>query len=119
MIRLSQYFNKTLLVCIPFLFEDRQPRRFKLVGLEESGLWLESEELADPLQYPEEAKSPEKTVAAFVPFSHIAFVMPEVHPLTLLPRLPTRTDSAHHPVEKPAKSEAHEKHPRSHQKKKK
>lgn len=92
MIRLANFFNKTLLVCIPSIFEDQQPRPFKLVGIEEQGLWLESPELAETLQCHERIRSPDGAMAVFFPFSHIAYVMPEAHPLALVPRPPMHVE---------------------------
>ena len=122
MIRLAHYFNKTILVCIPSLFEDQQPRTVKLVGIEESGLWLKSGELAELFQSPEGTVSVHGAVAAFFPFSHIAYVMPEVHPQALVVRpvigVETRKPQRRQ-LEKPPKTESHRRHPGTHRKGKK
>jgi hypothetical protein len=78
MFRLAHYFNKNIHVCIPSLFDDQQARSFKLVGIEESGLWLESAELAVILASPDKKRPSPGTASAFFPFSHIAWVMPEL-----------------------------------------
>lgn len=100
MIRLAHFFNKTILVCIPSLFEDQQLRPFKLVGIEEAGLWLESEELAKILQPPEGTKSLQRVAAVFFPFSHIAYATAEAPPLAFaLPLAPPAEHKEPRPVE--------------------
>ena len=41
----ARYLNKTVMVSIPALFDDRACRSFRLVGAELNGLWLQSDEL--------------------------------------------------------------------------
>jgi hypothetical protein len=80
--KLVQFFNKTILVCIPSLYDDKQPRPFTLVGIEPCGLWLESEDLASTLLSSDEKRSAPTTLAAFVPFAQIAYVLDGTHILT-------------------------------------
>ena len=80
--KLAQFFNKTILVCIPSLYDDKQPRPFTLVGIETCGLWLESEDLASTLLSSDKRRPPPTTLAAFVPFAQIAYVPDGTHSLT-------------------------------------
>jgi hypothetical protein len=122
MIRLAHYFNKTILVCIPSVFEDEQPRPFKLIGIEDFGLWLESEELTRTLQSGESTQSSQVPVAAFFPFSHIAYAMAETHSISLAPKPVASTESKEpqrHHDERPSKHEQRHKTSTSHGKRKK
>ena len=70
MSKIANYLGKTILVSMPKLNGDEQPRPFKLVGVECCGLWLEDEgrvAFAPPDGYPPQA--------AMVPFAHIAYVL--------------------------------------------
>lgn len=73
--KLAQYFNKTILVCIPSLYDDGQPRPYKLVGIEPEGLWLESEELVSRLLPANTKHSPPETLRAFIPFAQISYIL--------------------------------------------
>src|SRR6266849_5188923 len=85
MIRLAHNFNKTIRLCVASLFEDQQPRTFKLVRTEEFDLWLESEELAKTLEPQEGTRPPQAIAAAFFPFSHIAYVLAATCPMPVAP----------------------------------
>jgi hypothetical protein len=120
MIRLAHYFNKTILACIPSLFEDQRPRRFKLVGIEESGLWLEGEEFAGVLQTEEQAIYPPGAAAAFFPYAQIAYLTPDVYPYaagSVAPPCPPSQTTGGQTPERPGKAE--KKHSGSEPKRKK
>jgi hypothetical protein len=72
---LSQYLGKSILVSIPALFEDGVCRAHTLVGIEFSGLWLQSEELTERLLH--EVKHPysDAEPAVFVPYAQIAGIL--------------------------------------------
>jgi hypothetical protein len=78
---LGNYLNQNILVCLPALFEDRQPRAFKLVGVELFGLWLESEELSRRFLTADQ-RSVAATLAVLFPFSQIAYVLDRVEATT-------------------------------------
>jgi len=82
---LHHYFNKAVLVCIRSLFDDQRPRSYKLVGIGDTGVWLESAELAEAIEAPERTRSAQGTVAAFFPYSHIAYILPETPSAPLAP----------------------------------
>jgi hypothetical protein len=84
---LARYLNKTVLVSIPALFDDGLCRPYTLVGAELTGLWLQSEELADRLLPDESAEFKNLAPVVFVPFSHIAGVLVA----TNVPAQPTTT----------------------------
>ena len=88
MIRLAHYFNRNILVCIPSVFEDGQPRSCKLAGIEESGLWLESDELSKTLQRLGTEQPSQGVAAFFVPFSHIAYAVGEADTFAPAPQPP-------------------------------
>jgi len=71
---LGQYLNKTILVSIPGLYEDKKCRPYKLTGIELFGLWLEGADLPGRFLTHEYKSSTSVTWAAFVPFSQIACV---------------------------------------------
>jgi hypothetical protein len=77
MIHLSSYVNKTIHVCIPRMGEEKETQPFKLVGVEEFGLWLEGEDLSDKLHSRKEKSSPQIAKAIFFPYSEIAYVLVE------------------------------------------
>jgi hypothetical protein len=73
--KLAELMNKAVLVCLPFLHDDRQPRPYTLTGIESSGLWLESEEFASRFTPPGEERTTPRALAAFVSFAQIAYVL--------------------------------------------
>ena len=105
---LTQYFNRTVLVSIPALFEDGFCRSFKLIGAELNGLWLQSEELKKRLlsdDTPRHIVQMESSV--FVPFAQIAAV--------LVPTGPPPKEFVHAVLKTEATGKAHgkskDKHP--------
>ena len=68
---LGHYLNKAMLVSIPAIFGNAEPRLCQLVGIEPAGLWLESEDLRR-VAFPD-AKP--RSAATFVPFTQIAYVV--------------------------------------------
>ena len=69
---LSNCLNKSVQVASAAIFGDERPRVCKLVGLEEAGVWLASEELAK-LVYGDAAAG---AAGVFVPIAHIAYLIP-------------------------------------------
>ena len=69
---LGHYVNKPVLVSIPPLFADGQPRACKLIGIEPGGLWLESEDLTK-LAFPNADRR--SAAKIFVPFTQIAYLV--------------------------------------------
>jgi len=65
--KLANYLGKTIYVSLPAFHEGGAPRAFMLLGVEDCGLWLDSENEQD---------APGKTGASpvLVPFAHIAYV---------------------------------------------
>jgi hypothetical protein len=101
MIKLAQFFNRTILVCIPSLYDDGQPRPYTLVGIEPEGLWLESEEFVSRLLPPDNEQSSLRTLAAFIPFAQILYVLDGTYLLTPAQSsalLAVQTESSHKPV---------------------
>jgi hypothetical protein len=74
-ITLSQFLNRTVLVCIPLLHDDKRPRPYTLVGIEVSGVWLESEDLTKSLRPSGKREPPPMIKAAFIPFTQIAHIL--------------------------------------------
>jgi len=72
---LARYINKTVFVSIPTLFDDGECRPYTLMGVEISGLWLQSKELTDRLLSDEDMGLAELDPVAFVPFAQIAGVV--------------------------------------------
>jgi len=72
---LTRLLNKTVFVSIPALFDDKTCRPYKLLGIELTGLWLQSEELTDRLVADDSAFLKDLAPMVFVPFSHIAGVL--------------------------------------------
>src|SRR5262245_15205205 len=85
--KLAQCLNKTILVSIPALFGDEQPRPFTLIGIEPCGLWLESEPLAERLQSADKTQPSLRSLTAFFPFSQIFYVVDPVQ-FAMLARSP-------------------------------
>jgi hypothetical protein len=69
---LSHHINKIILISIPSIFEDNHPRACTLVGIEVSGLWLESPDLAEKLLHPDDKRA---AASIFVPFAQIAYLL--------------------------------------------
>lgn len=69
---LGHHLNKILLVSIPSIFEDDHPRACTLTGIDVSGLWLESQDLADKVLHPDDQRV---GVRIFVPFARIAYLL--------------------------------------------
>jgi hypothetical protein len=65
--KMGQYLNLRVLVSMPALFQDG-PLTCTLIGVEPSGLWLESEDLFERFQLHPQQHS------VFIPFTQIAFV---------------------------------------------
>jgi|HubBroStandDraft_2_1064218.scaffolds.fasta_scaffold291696_1 hypothetical protein len=60
---------------IPIWSHDSVVREFKLHGVEAGGLWLESQELTDNILKALGIATAPKTVALFVPYHHVQFVV--------------------------------------------
>lgn len=75
--KLAHFLNKTILVSLPALFGDEEPRLCTLIGIEPYGLWLQSEELIKDLRLADQAPPGLTTVTAFFPFTQIAYVLGE------------------------------------------
>jgi hypothetical protein len=73
--QLGHYLNATVLVAIPSIFKDDEPRSCKLIGLEAAGLWLQSEELNRLLGSTGKIQVEPTTTTAFIPFSQIAYML--------------------------------------------
>jgi len=71
---LAHHLNKMVVVCVPSVFGDKQPRRCKLKSIEASGLWLESEDLADILSRDDKKSASPTSLTAFVPFHQITYL---------------------------------------------
>jgi hypothetical protein len=69
---LGHQVNKPVLVSMPAIFRDGELLACTLIGIETSGLWLESSDLVNTLRADSAAESPKKI---FVPFTQIAFLM--------------------------------------------
>jgi hypothetical protein len=65
--RLGVLVGKPVLVCIPQLFSDDEPRACRLSGVEPGGVWLESEDLTR-IAFGETEQPP---APVFVPFAQI------------------------------------------------
>lgn len=70
-----QYLNRSILISIPALFDDRACRSFTLIGIELNGLWLQSQELNRRLLSHETAHFEQMEPVVFVPFAQIAGVL--------------------------------------------
>jgi hypothetical protein len=68
---MSYHLNKQVLVSIPEILGDGEPRRCRLTGVEPFGLWLESEDLSRIA-----FSSDERPLAmVFVPFTQIGYLV--------------------------------------------
>ena len=68
---LGHQLNKAVFVSIPIIFNDDAAHSCKLVGIEVSGLWLESLEFGNALFPGLEMRTPP---TIFVPFAQIRFL---------------------------------------------
>ena len=71
----ARYLNKTVMVSIPALFDDRACRSFRLVGAELNGLWLQSDELIRILLPEDRRDLAYRQPVVFIPFAQIAGVL--------------------------------------------
>jgi hypothetical protein len=69
---LGNQVNKLILVSIPSVFKDDEPRLCKLIAIEPPGLWLEGADLNTTLF--ENARD-RQSGAVFVPFSQIVYLL--------------------------------------------
>ena|SRR5580704_4029721 len=69
---LGHHVNKMVLVSIPSVFADATPRACRLVGVEVSGLWLESADLTTALFA---ASDDYQARTVFVPFTQISYLV--------------------------------------------
>lgn len=92
-IRLGHSVNKAVLVSIPLIFSDARPRDCRLIGLEPTGLWLESAELWRAA-FPDDERP---SGAVFVPFTHIVFLV-EARAAAKRPSPRARNDPPKRPV---------------------
>lgn len=107
---LANYFNKNILVLIPSFSDDKQPRLYTLVGIEPSGIWLESEELQRKLHTSEKQQSSTASKAVFVPFAQISYVLDGTHILTPAQESAARDQQQHRPErERDGENQAHRK----------
>src|SRR6266704_2667507 len=78
-IKLAHFLDRTIYVSISSLFDDLHARPFKLIAIDEHGVWLESELLTERVQL--EAKERKHfastTTLAFFPFSQITYAVGE------------------------------------------
>jgi hypothetical protein len=86
-LKLGVYIGKEVLVCIP-LVTGHSSRVFRLVAIEDAGLWLRGEttphqidedwrqKVARDDEFEAGSGAGDVVVTAFYPFSHIAFVIP-------------------------------------------
>jgi hypothetical protein len=86
---LPRLINKTVFVSAPLIFENVECRAFTLLGVELTGLWLQSDELTKRLVPEHRRDLATLAPAVFVPFAHIAGVL-----VTTIAPTPAATDSA-------------------------
>ena len=74
---LSHFLNKekAVFVVIPAIFGDERPRACTLVGIEVSGVWLQSDDLSGTLFRTCEVRVPPTNPNVFVPFAQIAYLV--------------------------------------------
>ena len=101
---LTRHTNKTIFVSLPTLFDDGLCRAFMLMGVELTGLWLQSDELTKRLVPEDRRELASLSPVIFVPFAHIAGVLVA----TVAPSLPA-TDSAPQVREPPSEPKAKKK----------
>jgi hypothetical protein len=68
---LGYHVNKAVLVSIPPLFGNGEPRRCYLIGTEPGGLWLRCSDLSLTARFNEKPEA----VTVFVPFTQIAYLL--------------------------------------------
>jgi len=73
--KLAYCVNKTVFVAVPVLFEDARPRLCKVVEIEWSGIWLESDEFRKRIDLGDHKREGDAKQRAFVPFSQIAYLL--------------------------------------------
>jgi hypothetical protein len=78
--KVKQFFNRSILVSIPALFEDGECRAHALRSIEAERLWLTSDELTERLLADRERNAAETTPVIFVPAAQIAAVLPPAAP---------------------------------------
>lgn len=69
---LGHHVNKSVLVSVPSIFSDDDAHSCVLLGIEPSGLWLESEELTEALFAKTEMEGIRKV---FIPFAQIRYLV--------------------------------------------
>jgi hypothetical protein len=74
-VKVSQYINRTVLVSIPALFGDGKCRKYMLRGVDDYGLWLDAEHMAERLLGDDKKDYSIVGPGAFVPFAQIAGVL--------------------------------------------
>lgn len=80
--KLFHHLNRAVYVSIPSLFDDGNPRRYRLVAIDDAGLWLENEELLERLVRTDARHAARERLVAFVPYAQITclFELPEAEP---------------------------------------
>jgi hypothetical protein len=73
--KLNQYLNRTVLVSIPALFPDGKCRAYTLRGVDDHGLWLDSQHMNERLLGDDKKDYTTVGSGAFVPFAQIAGVL--------------------------------------------
>jgi hypothetical protein len=103
-IKLAHYLGRTIYVAIDALFEDREARPFRLIAIDDHGVWLESEILPENVNLEEsvreETLSPHSTTLAFFPFCRITYAVGEryyLRPTTRPPESSSEQVSAESP----------------------
>jgi hypothetical protein len=79
---LGHHLNRTVMVSIPSVFNDQHPRACTLTGVETSGLWLQSDDLARKLL---DASGDRSAVRFFFPFGQIAYLFEPIAAQDLKP----------------------------------
>jgi hypothetical protein len=97
---LFQLLSRPIYAAIPSLHQDGNPRKYRLVAIDDAGLWLESEELLDRLVRADVRPSGQERLVVFVPYAQITclFELPEAGTLPRRPAPEARSG------EKPARS---------------
>jgi hypothetical protein len=76
-IQVNRFIGKTIMVCIPAIFEDGKCRPYKLVGVDLQGLWLQSADFTRRL-LPQDMEQHADELIVFVPYAQIAGVLAPV-----------------------------------------
>ena len=83
---ISRFLNKTVMVSIPAVFDDRACRPCTLRGVEAIGLWLQSDELTRRLLDDEVRDVADMEPIVLVPFAQVlGIVTPTLPPVRELP----------------------------------